>query len=142
VIYFQFFVVFPFSINNQIIHPIYLSTHTHIYTYLVFASKSSPITHQTKEQHHDQHNYHSIYRTHHTNHLTQHPHQPHETMPAVPKSYLPTFAAFLVGGITLTAMGASKEGATIDGARTRWQHQHASAQRVLSGGALPASQGS
>jgi hypothetical protein len=57
-------------------------------------------------------------------------------MPAVPKSYLPTFAAFLIGGITLTAFGAAREGANIDGARTRWQNQHASAQRVLSGGAL------
>jgi hypothetical protein len=55
-------------------------------------------------------------------------------MPAVPKSYLPSFAAFLAIGITYTTIVASKEGATIDGARTRWQHQHASARRALSGG--------
>jgi hypothetical protein len=55
-------------------------------------------------------------------------------MPATPKSYLPAFAAFLALGITYTTVVASKEGATIDGARTRWQGQHASARRVLSGG--------
>lgn len=55
-------------------------------------------------------------------------------MPATPKSYLPTFAAFLAFGLTYTTIVASKEGATIDGARTRWQGQHASARRVLSGG--------
>jgi hypothetical protein len=55
-------------------------------------------------------------------------------MPAVPKSYLPAFAAFLAIGVTYTTVVASKEGATIDGARTRWQHQHASARRALSGG--------
>jgi hypothetical protein len=55
-------------------------------------------------------------------------------MPVVPKSYLPAFAAFLAFGATYTTIVASKEGATIDGARTRWQNQHASARRVLSGG--------
>jgi hypothetical protein len=65
---------------------------------------------------------------------TQKKHNESAKMPAVPKSYLPTFAAFLIGGITLTAFGAAREGANIDGARTRWQNQHASAQRVLSGG--------
>ncbi|KAH7080924.1 hypothetical protein FB567DRAFT_532095 [Paraphoma chrysanthemicola] len=55
-------------------------------------------------------------------------------MPAVPKSYLPTFAAFLVGAITYTTVVATKEGAAIDNARSRWQDQHASARRVLSHG--------
>lgn len=55
-------------------------------------------------------------------------------MPATPKSYLPAFAAFLAFGISYTTIVATKEGATIDGARTRWQGQHASARRVLSGG--------
>jgi hypothetical protein len=55
-------------------------------------------------------------------------------MPATPKSYLPAFAAFMAIGVTYTTYVASKEGATIDGARTRWQGQHASARRVLSGG--------
>jgi hypothetical protein len=55
-------------------------------------------------------------------------------MPVTPKSYLPAFAAFMALGVTYTAMVASKEGAAIDGARTRWQGQHASARRVLSGG--------
>ena len=55
-------------------------------------------------------------------------------MPATPKSYLPAFAAFLAVGITYTIIAASNEGAAMDGARTRWQNQHASARRVLSGG--------
>ncbi|KAF2827894.1 hypothetical protein CC86DRAFT_289370 [Ophiobolus disseminans] len=55
-------------------------------------------------------------------------------MPAVPKSYLPAFAAFMVVGITYTTIVARTEGAAMDGARTRWQNQHASARRVLSGG--------
>ncbi|EAT90636.1 hypothetical protein SNOG_02424 [Parastagonospora nodorum SN15] len=46
----------------------------------------------------------------------------------------PAFAAFMAIGVTYTTYVASKEGATIDGARTRWQGQHASARRVLSGG--------
>tara|TARA_R110002003_G_scaffold244_7_gene17470 strand:+ start:2891 stop:3106 length:216 start_codon:yes stop_codon:yes gene_type:complete len=56
-------------------------------------------------------------------------------MPATPKSYLPAFAAFMVGAITYTTVVATKEGAAIDNARSRWQHQHASARRVLSHGA-------
>lgn len=59
---------------------------------------------------------------------------PKSKMPATPKSYLPAFAAFLAFGISYTTIVATKEGATIDGARTRWQGQHASARRVLSGG--------
>jgi hypothetical protein len=55
-------------------------------------------------------------------------------MPVAPKSYLPIFAAFMAFGVTYTTMVASREGAAIDGARTRWQGQHASARRVLSGG--------
>lgn len=55
-------------------------------------------------------------------------------MPIAPKSYLPTFAAFMAFGITYTTVVASKEGAAMDGARTRWQNQHASARRALSGG--------
>jgi hypothetical protein len=55
-------------------------------------------------------------------------------MPATPKSYLPAFAAFMAFGISYTTIVASKEGAAVDGARTRWQGQHASARRVLSGG--------
>jgi hypothetical protein len=55
-------------------------------------------------------------------------------MPATPKSYLPAFTAFLAVGLTYTTIVASKEGAAIDGARSRWQGQHASARRVLSGG--------
>lgn len=55
-------------------------------------------------------------------------------MPATPKSYLPAFAAFLAFGLTYTTVVANREGAMIDGARSRWQGQHASARRVLSGG--------
>ncbi|KAH8728060.1 hypothetical protein GQ44DRAFT_610136 [Phaeosphaeriaceae sp. PMI808] len=55
-------------------------------------------------------------------------------MPTIPKSYLPAFAAFLVVGVTYTTIVANKEGSAIDGARSRWQNQHASAKRVLSGG--------
>ncbi|KAF2028928.1 hypothetical protein EK21DRAFT_33481, partial [Setomelanomma holmii] len=55
-------------------------------------------------------------------------------MPAAPKSYLPAFAAFLAGAITYTTVVATKEGAAIDNARSRWQSQHASARRVLSHG--------
>jgi hypothetical protein len=75
-------------------------------------------------------------------------------MPAVAKSYLPSFAAFLgklphplilspshptntpplAFGITYTTVVAAKEGAAIDGARTRWQDQHARARNALSGG--------
>jgi hypothetical protein len=36
---------------------------------------------------------------------------------------------------TYTVVVAAKEGAAMDGARTRWQNQHASARNVLSGGA-------
>ncbi|KAF2124845.1 hypothetical protein P153DRAFT_252979, partial [Dothidotthia symphoricarpi CBS 119687] len=55
-------------------------------------------------------------------------------MPAPPKSYLPSFAAFMAAGFTYTYIVASQEGAAVDGARTRWQQQHASARNVLSGG--------
>ncbi|KAF1837393.1 hypothetical protein BDW02DRAFT_480311, partial [Decorospora gaudefroyi] len=55
-------------------------------------------------------------------------------MPAVSKSYLPAFAAFMALGVTYTAVVASKEGAAVDGARTRWQDQHARARNALSGG--------
>lgn len=55
-------------------------------------------------------------------------------MPVAPKSYLPAFAAFLAFGLSYTTIVASKEGAAVDGARTRWQGQHASARRALSGG--------
>ena len=55
-------------------------------------------------------------------------------MPVAPKSYLPAFAAFLAFGLSYTTIVAAKEGAAVDGARTRWQGQHASARRVLSGG--------
>jgi hypothetical protein len=55
-------------------------------------------------------------------------------MPVAPKSYLPTFAAFMAFAVTYTTIVASQEGAAMDGARTRWQNQHASARRVLSGG--------
>lgn len=55
-------------------------------------------------------------------------------MPVAPKSYLPAFAAFLAFGLSYTTIVATKEGAAVDGARTRWQGQHASARRVLSGG--------
>lgn len=75
-------------------------------------------------------------------------------MPVVPKSYLPAFAGFLgmspypyhplnlhrtnrvytVFGLTYTTYVASKEGAAVDGARTRWQNQHARARTAMSGG--------
>ncbi|KAI4944378.1 hypothetical protein J4E86_009436 [Alternaria arbusti] len=55
-------------------------------------------------------------------------------MPAVPRSYLPSLAAFLAFGITYTTIVAAKEGAAVDGARTRWQDQHARARNALSGG--------
>lgn len=42
---------------------------------------------------------------------------------------IPTVFAF-----SYTFIVASKEGAAMDMARTRWQHQHASARNVLSGG--------
>ncbi|KAH6644698.1 hypothetical protein C7974DRAFT_408359 [Boeremia exigua] len=55
-------------------------------------------------------------------------------MPATPKSFLPAFAGFMVCAFSYTYVVASKEGAAMDMARTRWQHQHASARNVLSGG--------
>ncbi|KZM20390.1 uncharacterized protein EKO05_0006900 [Ascochyta rabiei] len=55
-------------------------------------------------------------------------------MPATPKSFLPAFTGFIVFAFTYTFIEASKEGAAMDNARTRWQHQHASARNVLSGG--------
>ncbi|EMD66111.1 hypothetical protein GGP41_006426 [Bipolaris sorokiniana] len=55
-------------------------------------------------------------------------------MPAAAKSYLPAFAAFMAFGLTYTTIVASKEGAAVDGARTRWQQQHARARNALSGG--------
>ncbi|KAF1844299.1 uncharacterized protein K460DRAFT_419227 [Cucurbitaria berberidis CBS 394.84] len=55
-------------------------------------------------------------------------------MPVAAKSYLPTFIGFMAFAVTYTTVVASKEGATIDGARTRWQNQHARAQLALSGG--------
>jgi hypothetical protein len=76
-------------------------------------------------------------------------------MPVAAKSYLPSFAAFLgkmsipplhlhlniqlttplaAFGITYTTIVATKEGAAVDGARTRWQDQHARARNALSGG--------
>ncbi|EUC49471.1 hypothetical protein COCMIDRAFT_84454 [Bipolaris oryzae ATCC 44560] len=55
-------------------------------------------------------------------------------MPAAAKSYLPAFAAFMAFGLTYTTVVASKEGAAVDGARTRWQQQHARARYALSGG--------
>ncbi|OAL56267.1 hypothetical protein IQ07DRAFT_637734 [Pyrenochaeta sp. DS3sAY3a] len=55
-------------------------------------------------------------------------------MPVAPKSYLPAFAGFLVFGLTYTTYVASKEGAAVDGARTRWQNQHARARTAMSGG--------
>jgi hypothetical protein len=51
--------------------------------------------------------------------------------PFFPQSLLTRFP---VAGITYTTVVATKEGAAVDGARTRWQHQHASARHVLSGG--------
>jgi hypothetical protein len=56
-------------------------------------------------------------------------------MPAAAKSFLPAFAGFLAFAGTYTVVVAAKEGAAMDGARTRWQNQHASARNVLSGGA-------
>ncbi|KAF2624843.1 hypothetical protein BU25DRAFT_460688 [Macroventuria anomochaeta] len=55
-------------------------------------------------------------------------------MPAAPKSFLPAFAGFIVFAFSYTFIQASKEGAAMDNARTRWQNQHASARNVLSGG--------
>ncbi|KAJ4376765.1 hypothetical protein N0V86_006882 [Didymella sp. IMI 355093] len=55
-------------------------------------------------------------------------------MPAAPKSFLPAFTGFIVFAFSYTFVVASKEGAAMDSARTRWQHQHASARNVLSGG--------
>lgn len=74
-------------------------------------------------------------------------------MPATPKSFLPAFTGFVgtspllpplpipltnatppVFAFSYTFIVASKEGAAMDMARTRWQHQHASARNVLSGG--------
>ncbi|KAF1927210.1 uncharacterized protein M421DRAFT_65716 [Didymella exigua CBS 183.55] len=55
-------------------------------------------------------------------------------MPATPKSFLPAFTGFIVFAFSYTFVVASREGATIDMARTRWQNQHASARNVLSGG--------
>ncbi|EOA85224.1 uncharacterized protein SETTUDRAFT_163913 [Exserohilum turcica Et28A] len=55
-------------------------------------------------------------------------------MPAAAKSYLPAFTAFMVFGLTYTTIVASKEGAAVDSARTRWQDQHAHARHALSGG--------
>jgi hypothetical protein len=46
----------------------------------------------------------------------------------------PTNANPLVFAFSYTFIVASKEGAAMDMARTRWQHQHASARNVLSGG--------
>ncbi|KAH7363670.1 hypothetical protein BKA66DRAFT_499037 [Pyrenochaeta sp. MPI-SDFR-AT-0127] len=56
-------------------------------------------------------------------------------MPVAAKSYLPTFVGFMVCAVTYTTIVASKEGAAVDGARTRWQDQHARARNALSGGA-------
>lgn len=55
-------------------------------------------------------------------------------MPVLAKSYLPTFATFMVCAIAYTTVVASQEGAAVDGARTRWQQQHARARNALSGG--------
>lgn len=55
-------------------------------------------------------------------------------MPIAAKSYLPTFLSFLAFGLTYTTIVAAKEGAAVDGARTRWQDQHARARHALSGG--------
>lgn len=55
-------------------------------------------------------------------------------MPVAAKSYLPTFVGFMVFAVTYTTVVASKEGAAVDGARTRWQEQHARARHALSGG--------
>ncbi|KAJ4410152.1 hypothetical protein N0V91_002161 [Didymella pomorum] len=55
-------------------------------------------------------------------------------MPATPKSFLPAFTGFIVFAFSYTFVVASKEGAAMDMARTRWQNQHASARNVLSGG--------
>ncbi|KAF9695438.1 hypothetical protein EKO04_006527 [Ascochyta lentis] len=59
-------------------------------------------------------------------------------MPAPPKSFLPAFTSFIartaVVASSYTFIVATKEGAAMDNARTRWQHQHASARNVLSGG--------
>ncbi|KAI8932634.1 hypothetical protein NX059_010131 [Plenodomus lindquistii] len=55
-------------------------------------------------------------------------------MPVAAKSYLPTFAGFMLFAISYTTIVASKEGAAIDNARNRWTHQHARAREALSGG--------
>ncbi|KAJ4991851.1 hypothetical protein SVAN01_02701 [Stagonosporopsis vannaccii] len=55
-------------------------------------------------------------------------------MPAAPRSFLPAFTGFIVFAFSYTYIVASKEGAAMDMARTRWQNQHASARNVLSGG--------
>ncbi|KAF2997945.1 hypothetical protein E8E13_005668 [Curvularia kusanoi] len=55
-------------------------------------------------------------------------------MPVAPKSFLPAFTGFVVFAFSYTFIVASKEGAAMDMARTRWQNQHASARNVLSGG--------
>ena len=72
-------------------------------------------------------------------------------MPAATKSFLPAFTGFIgtysthsptqplpnisaVFAFSYTFVVASKEGAAMDMARTRWQNQHASARNVLSGG--------
>ena len=84
-------------------------------------------------------------------------------MPATPKSFLPAFTGFIgtsrknpplpppytpfananpaVFAFSYTFIVASKEGAAMDNARTRWQHQHASARNVLSGGVTGVQQG-
>ncbi|KAJ4373281.1 hypothetical protein N0V83_003575 [Neocucurbitaria cava] len=56
-------------------------------------------------------------------------------MPVAAKSYLPAFLGFMAFGLTYTTVVAAKEGAAVDGARTRWQDQHARARYALSGGA-------
>jgi hypothetical protein len=74
-------------------------------------------------------------------------------MPVPAKSYLPAFAGFLgtfsrhlnyqrfvtltsipVFAISYTTVVATKEGAAVDGARTRWQDQHTRARHAMSGG--------
>jgi hypothetical protein len=46
----------------------------------------------------------------------------------IPANFVSAFAG------TYTVVVAAKEGAAMDGARRRWQNQHASARNVLSGG--------
>jgi hypothetical protein len=120
----------PSSQHQQSIQSQHLITQSyHLVDEQIQSSKSSPTYFANKQHHHHKVDLKSHFQTQTTNHKPQ-----SINMPVAPKSYLPAFTAFLALGITYTIVVASKEGAAVDGARTRWQGQHASARRVLSGG--------